>query len=177
MVENYVHTPLMGNHDIRFSHTLLQRETWVLFSFSPVWRVFYRRPSSPRFVSMTPTTSLILCYPTPGKVPFLQSSFQMPASQRRLSRPLNVMEGAIGSERTFTALLAFRSLKPSFPIWIDALCLYFDRYQTEYLRNLRFGPLFSEGFHFASRINSSAFASPYGVSYIVHLAPQSYILG
>ncbi|CZR68124.1 uncharacterized protein PAC_18023 [Phialocephala subalpina] len=29
-------------------------------------------------------------------------------------------------------------------IWIDAICIYFDRYRTEYLRNLRFGPLFPE---------------------------------
>jgi hypothetical protein len=29
-------------------------------------------------------------------------------------------------------------------VWIDALCLYFDRYQGKYRRNLRFRPLFSE---------------------------------
>jgi hypothetical protein len=40
---------------------------------------------------------------------------------------------------------------------VNRPCLYFDRYQTEYCRNLRFGPLFSEGFRFASRINKSPF--------------------
>jgi hypothetical protein len=30
-------------------------------------------------------------------------------------------------------------------LWIDAVCIYFDRYQTEYRRNLRFGPPFSKG--------------------------------
>jgi len=28
-------------------------------------------------------------------------------------------------------------------LWIDSLCLYLDRYQTKYRRNLRLGPLFS----------------------------------
>jgi hypothetical protein len=31
-------------------------------------------------------------------------------------------------------------------LWIDAICLYFDQHRTEYLRNLRFGPLFLRGF-------------------------------
>jgi len=30
--------------------------------------------------------------------------------------------------------------------WIDALCIYFNRYRTEYRGNSRLGPLFSEGF-------------------------------
>jgi hypothetical protein len=33
-------------------------------------------------------------------------------------------------------------------LWVDAICLYFDRYRTKYLGNLRFRPLFSEGFCF-----------------------------
>jgi hypothetical protein len=39
---------------------------------------------------------------------------------------------------------------------VDALYLYFDRYRTEYLRNLMFGRLFSEAFCFARQINLSA---------------------
>jgi hypothetical protein len=35
--------------------------------------------------------------------------------------------------------------------WIDAICIYFHRYQTKYCGNLRFGPLFSRGFRFTSR--------------------------
>jgi hypothetical protein len=35
------------------------------------------------------------------------------------------------------------------PPWIDALCLYFDRYRIEYLRNLRFGPFVFRGFRLA----------------------------
>lgn len=35
-------------------------------------------------------------------------------------------------------------------LWIDALCIYLDRYRMKDCRNLRFGPLFSEGFRFAS---------------------------
>jgi hypothetical protein len=34
-------------------------------------------------------------------------------------------------------------------LWIDAICLYVDRYQRNYHRNLRFRPLFSEGFRFS----------------------------
>jgi hypothetical protein len=33
--------------------------------------------------------------------------------------------------------------------WVDAICLYVDRYQMKYGRNLRLGPLFSEGSRFA----------------------------
>jgi hypothetical protein len=39
--------------------------------------------------------------------------------------------------------------KGSFRLWVDAVCLCVDRYQRKYHRNLRFGPLFSEGFRFA----------------------------
>jgi hypothetical protein len=42
------------------------------------------------------------------------------------------------------------------PPWIDALCLYFDRYRIEYLRNLRFGPLVFRGVSpCASRFNQA----------------------
>jgi len=34
-------------------------------------------------------------------------------------------------------------------IWIDAICIYVDRHQRKHHKNLRFGPLFSEGFRFA----------------------------
>ena len=40
-------------------------------------------------------------------------------------------------------------------IWIDAICLYFDRYRTDYHRNLKFRLLFSKAVHFASQINTS----------------------
>ena len=49
-------------------------------------------------------------------------------------------------------------------LWVDQICLYVNRYRKQYHRNLRFGPLFFEGFRFASRLNIpllSAFASPY----------------
>jgi hypothetical protein len=62
----------------------------------------------------------------------------------------------------------------SVTIWVDATSTYFDRYRTEYLRKLRFGPLISEGFRFASWINLSVFTSPYlfFVSiYEFHLSP------
>jgi hypothetical protein len=41
-------------------------------------------------------------------------------------------------------------------LWVDALCLYVNRHRTKYRRNLRLGPLFSEGLHI-SRINTSLF--------------------
>ena len=39
-------------------------------------------------------------------------------------------------------------------LWADGICLYADRYQRKSHRNLRFEPLFSEGFRFASQINT-----------------------
>jgi hypothetical protein len=33
-------------------------------------------------------------------------------------------------------------------LWCDAICIYLDRYRTKCCRNLRFEPLFSEGFGF-----------------------------
>jgi len=50
------------------------------------------------------------------------------------------------------ALIRLRYVDKSRRVWIDALCLYVDRYQRKYHGNLRFGPLISEGFRFASRI-------------------------
>jgi hypothetical protein len=42
------------------------------------------------------------------------------------------------------------------PPWIDALCLYFDRYRIEYIRNLRFEPLVFRGVSpCASRFNQA----------------------
>jgi Heterokaryon incompatibility protein (HET) len=32
--------------------------------------------------------------------------------------------------------------------WIDAICIYLDQHRNKYRRNLRFGPLFCEGFAF-----------------------------
>lgn len=54
-------------------------------------------------------------------------------------------------------------------LWAVAVCLYFDRYRTEYVRNLSFGPLFSEGSCSTSRINLSVFVLSYKVNYIVYL--------
>ncbi|KUJ08012.1 uncharacterized protein LY89DRAFT_691320 [Mollisia scopiformis] len=51
-----------------------------------------------------------------------------------------------------TALRHLRYRDSARALWVDAICIYFDRSPTEYRRNLRFGPLFSEGFRFASRI-------------------------
>ena len=34
-------------------------------------------------------------------------------------------------------------------LWIDAICPYVDQHEAENHQNLRFGPLFSEGFRFA----------------------------
>jgi hypothetical protein len=48
-----------------------------------------------------------------------------------------------------SALRHFRLEEKSRLLWADAICLYVDRYQRKYHRNLRFGPLFSEGFRFA----------------------------
>ena len=61
------------------------------------------------------------------------------------------------TKNLFIALRHLRRSDPSRILWIDAICIYFDRYQTKYRRNLRFGSLFSEGFGFASRINTTLF--------------------
>jgi hypothetical protein len=41
-----------------------------------------------------------------------------------------------------------RDHDPSVPhrLWTDAICLYLDRYRTKHRGNLRFGPLYFEGF-------------------------------
>lgn len=58
------------------------------------------------------------------------------------------------------AILVTRRLGIRF-LWVDSLCTYFDRYRTEYLGNLGFGPLFSEGFRFTSWSNLFVPTSPY----------------
>jgi hypothetical protein len=57
----------------------------------------------------------------------------------------------------FTAFWHLRSESETKVLWINAIYIYFNRYRAEYHGNLTFGPLFSEGFRFASRINISLF--------------------
>jgi hypothetical protein len=44
------------------------------------------------------------------------------------------------------ALYELQDAPESRTLWIDALCIYFDRYRTEYRRNLRFRPCFLRDF-------------------------------
>ena len=48
-----------------------------------------------------------------------------------------------------SALLALRYISSKRILWVDAICIYSDRSRIKHCRNLRFGPLFSEGFGFA----------------------------
>jgi hypothetical protein len=48
------------------------------------------------------------------------------------------------------------SLEPI--MWVDAVCLYIDRYQRKYHKNLRFRPPFSAGFRFCISDQLAAFA-------------------
>jgi hypothetical protein len=64
------------------------------------------------------------------------------------------LAAALRQIRGFRALESRNSVKdlPAF-LWVDAICLYIDRYQRKYHRNFRFRPLFSKGFRSTSRIN------------------------
>ena len=46
------------------------------------------------------------------------------------------------------ALRSLRKLTMTL-VWIDQICIYSDRSRIKHCRNLRFDPLFSEGFNFA----------------------------
>ena len=46
------------------------------------------------------------------------------------------------TENLEAALRQLRKPKGQRILWIDAICIYVDRYQREYHRNLRFGPVF-----------------------------------
>jgi hypothetical protein len=70
-----------------------------------------------------------------------------------------------------SALLPLQLPNQARLIWADAICIYFDRYRTEYRRNLRFRPLFSEGFRFASWINKPLFIRLRVVLTILYLDP------
>ena len=48
------------------------------------------------------------------------------------------------------ALKAIRRVDTELLIWIDAICIYVDRHLRKDCGNLRFRPLFSEGFRFAA---------------------------
>jgi hypothetical protein len=52
-------------------------------------------------------------------------------------------------ENLWWALWYLRADEGERVIWVDALCIYVDRYRTKYRGKLRLGPLFSEGFRFA----------------------------
>lgn len=54
--------------------------------------------------------------------------------------------------RTFRdAITVARWLNVSY-LWIDSLCIYFDRSRMKYRRNLRFEPLYSKGLHFVLEV-------------------------
>jgi hypothetical protein len=53
------------------------------------------------------------------------------------------------TENLVTALTRLREKGDSKWIWIDALCIYQDRYRTKCCRKLRFEPLICEGVGFA----------------------------
>jgi hypothetical protein len=46
-------------------------------------------------------------------------------------------------------LCDFRDVSDTVSLWVDALCIYPDRYRSKYFRKLRFEPLFCEGGGFA----------------------------
>lgn len=71
------------------------------------------------------------------------------------------------------ALIAFRLPKQTRCIWIDALCLYLDRYRTKCRRNLRFRLLFSEGFRFTHLGYSDREIYPYIAFYLHLVMPPS----
>jgi Heterokaryon incompatibility protein (HET) len=53
-----------------------------------------------------------------------------------------------------SALKHLRYEERSRVLWVDAICLCLDQYQTKYRGNLRLGPLVSEGFRFALFLNT-----------------------
>jgi Heterokaryon incompatibility protein (HET) len=71
------------------------------------------------------------------------------------------------TKNLYSALVHLRDERNPRNFWIDAVCIYQDRYRTKCCRNLRFEPQFCEGIgfaHLACRIgkftHNSAFASP-----------------
>jgi hypothetical protein len=59
---------------------------------------------------------------------------------------INGMPVIIGKNLA-AALDRLRS-NPIYKMWVDAVCIYVNRYRTKYRGNLRIGPLISEGFRF-----------------------------
>jgi hypothetical protein len=66
-------------------------------------------------------------------------------------------ENSVGSVQSKTllvrrnlasALRHLRSESSTRTLWVDAVCLYLNQYRMKCRRNLRFGPLLSEGFRF-----------------------------
>jgi len=60
---------------------------------------------------------------------------------------VNEKQVLIGSN-LYNALLHIRDEEKVVPVWADAIYIYVYRHRKKTLRNLRFGPLFSEGFLF-----------------------------
>ena len=68
-------------------------------------------------------------------------------------RPIQCGNGSLDvTINLYSALRHLRYMTRNRVLWADAVCLYVDRYQRKYHKYLRFGPLFSEGFRFASRV-------------------------
>jgi hypothetical protein len=62
--------------------------------------------------------------------------------------PERPLESFTVTENVGVVLRQLQRLDRPRVLWIDQVRIYADRYRTKYRRNLRFGPLFSEGFRF-----------------------------
>jgi hypothetical protein len=79
----------------------------------------------------------------------MRQGIQYSGSSFSVKAPISLSQSTFGvTENLFAALRSLRREIAARRIWIDAICLYVDRYQRKYHINLRFGPLFSEGFRF-----------------------------
>jgi hypothetical protein len=76
-----------------------------------------------------------------GRIPEMTTGINI--SEREQALPIEKLPQTFADAIKITRCLDFRHL------WIDNLCIYFGRSRTKYRRNLRFGPLFSEGLRFA----------------------------
>jgi hypothetical protein len=67
-----------------------------------------------------------------------------------VTRPINLDGYSFGVTTNLkSTLLHLRHRTQRENLWIDAICTYSDRSRIKHCRNLRFEPLFSEGFDFA----------------------------
>jgi hypothetical protein len=123
---------------------------WVVYSQTILHQGKLTGERKIRLMSLRPgkVSDPIMCDLTPVNLDMSLKYDALSYEWKKDKDLTNITCGSTSLSVTRNLAEALRALRhPASPkvLWADAICIYFDRYQTGYRRKLRFGPPFSKG--------------------------------